>query len=528
MREYIVVFDCDKTLIRGDSTLIFLFLSRGLFGLILDLIYILPKLFKFIFEKDFSTKLKETLINKAINSSTIAKRKKVLLKKLPIILKRLIKPAAMERLKWHKNKGHRILIISASPKPIISSLSSYFNVELIATECNDILKIKSKEKFVLKTPNCKGAEKVNRLRDYLGYMPEPKDLEVYGDSFGDKELLEASSYPHFRSFKNKPNKYKENNYESNIFIIVSIFIFIFGINKLLNLDVVQVTDLKASIIKLISWLPLLYFILGLSYLGRYLRWRIILNSLSIGNFNIKDFMWWFSGFALTATPGKIGEISRVQLLNKYLGYPIKKLFPVFFIERFFDLLSVLIWLCILSPNFIYVKYQQLINLFLFIRFEYLIFLICMILIILIFLKKNFFQFFTKYWDDLKKYIPKEKPFKTFIFSLFTSFYLWGIEALILWLLVYVISPASITLSDAIIIYFISGMLGVLSGLPGGLGVNEVTSTILLQQEGLSGMSALTISILRRLITIWSITALSIIISINLKRHFNSNNKIGSN
>ena len=91
----------------------------------------------------------------------------------------------------------------------------------------------------------------------------------------------------------------------------------------------------------------------------------------------------------------------------------------------------------------------------------------------------------------------------------------------------IISPTSITLSDALIIYFISGMLGVLSGLPGGLGVNEVTSTILLQQQGLSGITALTISILRRLITIWSITALSIIVSINLKRHSNLNNKIRS-
>ena len=80
MKEYIVIFDCDNTLIRGDSTLIFLFLLRGLFGLIFDFIYILPQLFKFIFEIDFFTKFKETLINKAINSTTIEKCKKVLLK----------------------------------------------------------------------------------------------------------------------------------------------------------------------------------------------------------------------------------------------------------------------------------------------------------------------------------------------------------------------------------------------------------------------------------------------------------------
>ena len=82
--------------------------------------------------------------------------------------------------------------------------------------------------------------------------------------------------------------------------------------------------------------------------------------------------------------------------------------------------------------------------------------------------------------------------------------------------------------NAIIIYFVSGLLGVLSGLPGGLGVNEVASTILLQKQGLSGMNALTISILRRLITIWSITALSIILSINLKSNSGYNNKISTN
>ena len=178
MKEYLVIFDCDRTLIRGDSTLIFLFLLRGLFGLIFDLINILPQLLKFIFERDFSAKFKEILINKAINSSTISKRKNVLLKKLPSVLKTLIKPAAMEKLEWHKNKGHRILIVSASLKPIILSLSTYLNVELIATECNEILEIKDKEKFVLKTLNCKGEEKLIRLRDYLGYMPESKYLEV--------------------------------------------------------------------------------------------------------------------------------------------------------------------------------------------------------------------------------------------------------------------------------------------------------------------------------------------------------------
>ena len=97
-------------------------------------------------------------------------------------------------------------------------------------------------------------------------------------------------------------------------------------------------------------------------------------------------------------------------------------------------------------------------------------------------------------------------------------FFWAIESLILWLLVYVLSNNTISISSSICIYFISGILGVLSGLPGGVGINEATTTILLQQEGLPGTLALIISILRRLITIWSISGISILLSLKLRSH----------
>jgi len=215
---------------------------------------------------------------------------------------------------------------------------------------------------------------------------------------------------------------------------------------------------------------------------------------------------------LTATPGKIGEISRVHQLNKYLGYPKNLLLPVFFVERFFDFFSVLIWLLILAPNFIFVNYQKLIS------SEFFFILTAFILIISIFVFKKLYKFSKLKWTDFKSKIPKKKILKTIIFSTLTSMYFWAIEALILWLLVYILSKNTISISSAICIYFISGILGVLSGLPGGVGINEATTTILLQKEGLPGTLALIISILRRLITIWSISGISILLSIKLKRH----------
>ena len=316
----------------------------------------------------------------------------------------------------------------------------------------------------------------------------------------------------FKSFKNKIQKFKSTNFQSNLIIIISILVFNIGLIKLLDLEAYQITNLKNSFINLIYWLPLFYIILLFSYLGRYLRWRILLGSLSVGEASLKDLLWWFSGFSLTATPGKIGEISRVYQLNKNLGYPKDILLPTFFVERFFDFFSVLIWLLILSPNYIFVNYQKLIS------SQYFFFITIFILIISLFLFKKLFKFSKLKLTDLKYKIPKKKILKTIIFSTLTSMFFWAIEALILWLLVYILSNNTISISSAICIYFISGILGVLSGLPGGVGINEATTTILLQQEGLPGTLALIISILRRLITIWSISGISILLSIKLKRH----------
>ena len=45
------------------------------------------------------------------------------------------------------------------------------------------------------------------------------------------------------------------------------------------------------------------------------------------------------------------------------------------------------------------------------------------------------------------------------------------------------------------IYLISGIAGILSGLPGGIGVNEAASTIMLQNEGLPGVISFVISLI---------------------------------
>lgn len=50
------------------------------------------------------------------------------------------------------------------------------------------------------TPNCYGAEKVRRVREALGDCPDAETI-AFGDSRGDKELLEYADKGHYRPFR---------------------------------------------------------------------------------------------------------------------------------------------------------------------------------------------------------------------------------------------------------------------------------------------------------------------------------------
>ena len=89
--------------------------------------------------------------------------------------------------------------------------------------------------------------------------------------------------------------------------------------------------------------------MALSYAARYWRWRLLLGRLGIGTANWPDLLGWFRGFALTATPAKVGELSRVQLLHEQLGCPRLPLVHVFVAERCADVAALALLLLVLTP-----------------------------------------------------------------------------------------------------------------------------------------------------------------------------------
>ena len=289
--------------------------------------------------------------------------------------------------------------------------------------------------------------------------------------------------------------------------LIALVLLALAVAGLVKLPTVQQQALLQSLQSLLVWLPVLYGVVGLSYAGRYWRWRLLLGKLGIGRTNWPDWLGWFRGFALTATPAKVGELSRVQLLHEQLGYPRLPLVHVFVAERCADAAAVGLLLLVLIPNQLLSGIPLLSSTW----------LLAMALVaacaLLLTGRRACRRWLQNQRHRFRHHFPSGALAQGLLPASLISVLVWANEALVLWLLVRLLAPAPITIPAAIAIYLLSGTAGIASSLPGGIGVNEAATGLLLGQQGVPAAIALPIAVLRRLITLWSMVALAAVISI---------------
>lgn len=270
----------------------------------------------------------------------------------------------------------------------------------------------------------------------------------------------------------------------------------------LHLPASQRQALVAALRSLLQWLPVLYGVVALSYAGRYWRWRLLLGRLGIGSTNWPDLLGWFRGFALTATPAKVGELSRVHLLHEQLGYPSGPLVHVFVAERCADLAAVALLLLVLAPAQVLGRLPPLSGPW------PMAMPLAAVGVVVLASRPGPRRWLMQRRHRWRHYLPSGALARAAVPAALISVLVWANEALVLWLLVRLLAPAAITIPAAVTIYLLSGTAGMASSLPGGIGVNEAATVLLLGQQGVPAGIALPIAMLRRLITLWSMVALA--------------------
>lgn len=497
----VAAFDFDGTLLNGDCLLILHSLVRSPVGRMIDGVRLLPALL--LWKSGlrctawFKQLFLQVLLTPVMQSRSAQQRKHFLQHILAHALWQRLRPEALSRLAWHRQQGHRLVIVSASPRCLLQPIAERLELELIATETTDPC---TGAPIELRSPNCKGLEKIHRLSHWLQCPLHNVELHAYGDSKGDRELLQSAAEPHWRSFQAAARPYPAKKGLTLWFTPLAVVLLISAIGALLRLDPATQTTLISALMRLSGWLPAIVAVLAVSYAGRYWRFRLLLRAEGIGRCSSREAFVWFQGFALTATPGKLGELSRVQQLHQQLGYSRTPLFHVFLAERLCDAAAVVIWLALLVPGQLQQRFLSL-NSAAVVATGLSVFLIfslgCW------FLRRRLVLGWIKH-------LPSGCLARACLPASCISVFVWGLEAMLLWLLVQVVSSAtSISVGEAISIYLLSGTAGMASLLPGGLGVNEATTTLLLHQTGVPISLALSIAILRRLCTVWLIVMLSI-------------------
>lgn len=246
-----------------------------------------------------------------------------------------------------------------------------------------------------------------------------------------------------------------------------------------------------------------------NYLLRFWRWQIYLGRLGATVPWRDSLRIYLAGFALTTTPGKLGETMRSLFLKPH-GVPTTASLAAFFAERASDLLAILLIAALGLWSYPPARPVACAAL-------------ALIVLALLLASSSALWRRVAAWSAarpgrLARLLARlaataddfRRCFAPAAFGAGTALGLaaWLAEGIGFWWLLHALG-APLDPANALFIYAFAMLVGGLSFLPGGLGSSEATMIGLLALNGLPEASAVTATIICRLATLWFAVALGI-------------------
>ena len=193
----LAIFDFDGTITRKDSFIEFLIFTHGRTTVFLKSVSLLPMVIGYLFKTVPNWKLKEHFLDCFYKGWSLDRFNRTADQFAVGHLSSIIRPMAVERLRWHKRAGHQIVVVSASLDNYLRPWCKKENIDLLATE----LEIRNNRLTGrIQGTNCYGEEKMRRLKEHYR-LADYEYTYAYGDSGGDLAFKSVVNEFHFKTFR---------------------------------------------------------------------------------------------------------------------------------------------------------------------------------------------------------------------------------------------------------------------------------------------------------------------------------------
>jgi len=286
----------------------------------------------------------------------------------------------------------------------------------------------------------------------------------------------------------------------------------------------DVEEISESFLQIkVEFLSLIFALGFLSHVVKSFRQKDLLGIMGEKIPSFQNMIIYMSGLSFVTTPGSAGTFIKSVYLKKIFNTPTEKSIAVIFLERYHDLLAgtsiilvtLLIHFGLVSMSLVIISALLLGVMYLLIKSQRVFLSLYSRLRKIRFISKNLPEI-----GPSKSFFILTKP-KNMIRGWLFSILGWGVDSLSVYI---VFLALNIDLGYLLTsqIYLTSLGYGILSLLPGGIGVSEGVADLLLVRQGLDLSIAASLVILMRLCTVWFATVIGVIFTrITLKQKIHS-------
>ena len=275
--------------------------------------------------------------------------------------------------------------------------------------------------------------------------------------------------------------------------IYAIFLFISDYNIISE----KISNFK------INYLPLILFLVSASWTPLFIKWHFLLKNCEIHVPLKKSILVFLSGPAFEITPGQIGALVKSQILKTSSNIPRTKTVPIIVVEKVYDLigavLASIIGIAILGmePYLIIIAILVLVTIFFFVYYRP-----ASEIFFKQITKRKFFSKYVENISDFYEIVHKSTNVKVATTCILLALTYWFMVSAAAY---YTLIAFDINILDylkVLAIYATSTLLGAISFIPAGIGITEGSITGLFTLNGIDVSTALILSVMIRVLTLW--------------------------